>query len=250
MNSMYHLDVVVVVTTVLALALPGNCFEGRNFPVPRPNLNASIDRRAIFFTGMSVAAGYVLKENVPFGNAPAILTTPIPQVGADTTIESSISTVSSVEEALKIIEFRGDKRFLHGVVASDYKFLYEQTRIIPSDIEQIFLQKVPLVNDKSRTLVLATTGNLLGHKKSRPSLWPLENVMTSGNDIHYAWPEQGGLLKSNKQQIVDGIDCGKMSLEDALEGEMQVLVQASTYLSVPSYMESSLRKGLQEAFLI
>lgn len=249
MNSMYHLDVVVVVTTVLALALPGNCFEGRNFPVPRPNLNASIDRRAIFFTGMSVAAGYVLKENVPFGNAPAILTTPIPQVGTDT-IESSISTVSSVEEALKIIEFRGDKRFLHGVVASDYKFLYEQTRIIPSDIEQIFLQKVPLVNDKSRTLVLATTGNLLGHKKSRPSLWPLGNVMTSGNDIHYAWPEQGGLLKSNKQQIVDGIDCGKMSLEDALEGEMQVLVQASTYLSVPSYMESSLRKGLQEAFLI
>ena len=50
--------------------------------------------------------------------------------------------------------------------------------------------------------------------------------------------------------IVDGIDCGKMLLEDALEGDTQVLVQAPTYLSVPNYMESDLRKGLRGAFLI
>jgi hypothetical protein len=281
-------EVFVVVMTILAFAIPGNSFvdhtlnrngvsvyrkielQALGFPATRPTLTeedkdqkiASIDRRAVFLTGASVVAGYFLKEKIPSSNAPAILTTLDPSVGTDT-IEASMSTVSSVEEALKIIESRGDKRFLHGVVASDYKFLYEQTKTIPFDIdvEQIFSQKVPPVSNKSRAVVLATTGNL-GPKKSA-SLWPLENAMTSGNDIHYAWPEQGGVLESNKKRddsstdvgitqkmIVDGIDCGKMSLEDALEGEMQVLVQAPTYLSVPSYMESSLRKGLRGAFLI
>lgn len=89
------------------------------------------------------------------------------------------------------------------------------------------------------------------------------NSSSGSSDIHYAWPEQGGSLEPNlgkdgapismalsQQMIVDGIDCGKMSLEDALEGNMQVLVLAPTFLSVPSHMESSLRKGLQEAFLI
>lgn len=284
MGSTYR-EVFVVVMTVLAFAIPGNSFvdhtlnrngisvdrkcelQALGFPTTRPTLSeedadqqiSSIDRRAVFLTGASVAAGYFLKEKIPSSNAPAILTTLNPSVGTDNIEASMISTVSSVEEALKIIETRGDKRFLHGVVASDYKFLYEQTKTIPSDIdvEQIFSKKVPPVKNKSRTVVLATTGNL-GPKKSA-SLWPLQSAMTS-NDIHYAWPEQGGALESNKKDdadvgvtqkmIVDGIDCGKMSLEDALEGEMQVLVQAPTYLSVPSYMESSLRKGLQGAFLI
>lgn len=279
-------EVFVVVMTVLAFAIPGNSFvdhtlnrngvsvdrqselQALGFPTTRPTLSeedadqqiTSIDRRAVFLTGASVAAGYFLKEKIPSSNAPAILTTLDPSAGTGTIEASMISTVSSVEEALKIIESRGDKRFLHGVVASDYKFLYEQTKTIPSDIdvEQIFSKKVPAVNNKSRAVVLATTGNL-GPKKSA-SLWPLESAMTSDNGIHYAWPEQGGALESNKtddadvgvaqKMIVDGIDCGKMSLEDALEGEMQVLVQAPTYLSVPSYMESSLRKGLQGAFLI
>ena len=173
--------------------------------------------------------------------------------------EPSISTVSSVEEALSIIESRGDKRFLHAVVASDYKFLYEQSKTVPSEIdaEQIFSKKVPSSSNRQKAVELASTGNLVAKKS--PSLWPLESSMTSGSDIHFAWPEQGGILQSNKpkddsrptqKMIVDGIDCGKMSLEDALEGNMQVLVQAPTYLSVPSHMESSLRKGLQGAFLI
>lgn len=270
MGSKMH----VVALTVLALALPGNSFVDHKlkcngipvnrkselqalvFPTPRPTLNeegtdqqiTSIDRRAIFLTGASVAGGYFLKEKIPSRSAPAILTTLDPSVGTDA-IEASIATVSSVEEALQIIKSRGDKRFLHGVVASDYKFLYEQTKAIPSDIsvEQIFSKKVPPVNNKWKAVVLATTGNL-GQKMSA-SLWPLENN-TNSNDIHYAWPEQGGVLESTQKMIVDGIDCGKMSLEDALEGEMQVLVQAQTYLSVPWYMESSLRKGLQRAFLI
>merc|ERR1712194_294846 len=129
------------------------------------------------------------------------------------------------------------------------------------DVESIFSKKVPLTGNKPRSVLLATTGNL--GVKNTASLWPLENAITKDSDVHYAWPESGGMLQSNQQDsddtmsagaaqkmIVDGIDCGKMSLEDALEGNMQVLVQAPTYLLVPSHMESSLRKGLKGAFLI
>ncbi len=180
--------------------------------------------------------------------------------------EPLVTTVASVDEALKLIESRGDKRFLHAVVASDYQFLYEQSETVPSDIDskEIFSKKVPSAKNNSKTIHLAATGNLRTAKSS--SLWPLGMAMNSSSgssDIHYAWPEQGGSLEPNlgkdgapismalsQQMIVDGIDCGKMSLEDALEGNMQVLVLAPTFLSVPSHMESSLRKGLQEAFLI
>lgn len=236
--------------------------------------NSSFNRRSILLTGASVTAGFFIKENNRLNNnSPAILTTI--QSSTETgeisnASTSATSTVSSVEEALKIIESMGDKRFLHAIVASDYQFLYEQSKTPPSDIdvEQIFSKKVaPSSNNRSGSVVLATTGTLA--KKNANSLWPLEGNGTRSNVIHYAWPEQGGVLKSNKSNddgsmtmtststststqtmIVDGIDCGKMSLEDALEGDMQVLVQAPTYLSVPSYMESALRKGLQGAFFI
>jgi len=225
--------------------------------------SVSMDRRSILFTGASVAAGYFLEKNIPSDNSPAILTTAESSIETGTYAPSK-STVSTVEEALKIIESIGDKRFLHAMVASDYKFFYEGSKTVPSDVdvEDIFSKKVPSIRNESRSVILATTGNLSSKKSS--SLWPLGNSVGTGNgDIHYAWPEQGGALQSNKKDdenstsisnaqsmIVDGIDCGKMSLEDALEGDMQVLVQAPTYLSVPSYMESDLRKGLQEAFFI
>jgi len=264
----------VVLTTIVAFANPVNSFvdhalhrngestcrktqlqvsESSRGSIMDENLLG--DRRAVLLSGASVATAFFLNKKIST-SSPAILTTLESAVDKDT-VEPTISTVSSVAEALNIIESRGDKRFLHAVVASDYQFLYEQSKTVPSDIdsEQIFSKKVPSVNNKSRAVHLATTGNLRSKKSS--SLWPLGNAMTtSGSDIHYAWPEQGGLLEPNQnvavtqKMIVDGIDCGKMSLEDALEGDMQVLVQAPTYLSVPSHMESSLRKGLQEAFLI
>lgn len=266
----------VVLMTIVAFANPVNSFVGQalhrngestcrttQLQVSESSRGSLIDedqtlsdRRAVLLSGASVATAFFLSQKIAT-SSPAILTT-LESVADNDTVEPMITTVSSVAEALNIIESRGDKRFLHAVVASDYQFLYEQSKTVPSDIdaEEIFSKKVPSVSNKSRTVHLATTGNLRSKKSS--SLWPLGNAMTtSGSDIHYAWPEQGGLLEPNRnvaatsqKMIVDGIDCGKMSLEDALEGDMQVLVQAPTYLSVPSHMESSLRKGLQEAFLI
>eukprot|EP00536_Pseudo-nitzschia_multiseries_P000737 jgi/Psemu1/321763/estExt_fgenesh1_pg.C_90027 len=236
----------------------------------------SFDRRSLLLGGASVAAAYFLKENDgTFGGRlpPATLTT-LEALTENGIVAPTTSTVSSVEEALMIIESTGDKRFLHAVVASDYKFLYEQQQqqqpLSPDiDVEQIFSKKVPSTRgDGVRSIVPAATGTLAPRKAA--SLWPLENAMCataaascngsgSSNGIHYAWPELGGVLRSNtgiddssvlQAMIVDGIDCGKMSLEDALEGDMQVLVQAPTYLLVPSYMESNLRNGLRNAFLI
>mmetsp|Transcript_2631 Transcript_2631/g.5700 ORF Transcript_2631/g.5700 Transcript_2631/m.5700 type:complete len:300 (-) Transcript_2631:1640-2539(-) len=222
----------------------------------------SFDRRSLLLAGVSVTAGYFLKENSAFSRVPATLTTLEPSVEAGI-VAPTTSTVSSVEEALTIIESMGDKRFLHAIVASDYKFVYEQrSKTLPPDIDadKIFSKKAPSsASNGSRSVVLGATGSLAS--KKAPSLWPLENALCSTvascSGIHYAWPELGGVLQSNtntdsdaQTMIVDGIDCGKMALEDALEGDMQVLVQAPTYLSVPSYMESNLRRGLQGAFLI
>ena len=249
-----------------------NALQALGFPTIRPisttneeetdQRDPSFDRRSLLLAGASVTAGYFVKENSAFNRLPATLTTLEPSIGAGI-VAPTTTTVSSVEEALKIIESMGDKRFLHAMVASDYKFVFEQqSKTLPPDIDadKIFSKKdSSSASNGSRSVVLTATGSLA--PKKAPSLWPLENTLCSTtascSGIHYAWPEQGGVLQSNtntdsvaQKMIVDGIDCGKMSLEDALEGNMQVLVQAQTYLSVPSYMESNLRKGLQRAFLI
>jgi hypothetical protein len=65
-------------------------------------------------------------------------------------------------------------------------------------------------------------------------------------------PKRGGAFRTDSKVIVDGIDCGRMSLEDALDGgkNMQVLVQAKQFLVVPHSMERQLIEKLQGAFLI
>ena len=101
------------------------------------------------------------------------------------------------------------------------------------------------------TITIANTGNLADKRDA--SIWPLMDT-SFDKKIHYVWPQNGGLLldeaNDSNDIIVDGIDCGKMSLEDALLGDMQVLVQAPSYLNVPKSMEQSLREGLQKSFLI
>ena len=84
-------------------------------------------------------------------------------------------------------------------------------------------------------------------KRNVVSLWPLS---ADTKNIHYAWPEQGGLFQMDSTVIVDGIDCGRMSLEDALEGDMQVLTQADRFMMIPQSMEQELISKLQGAFLI
>lgn len=187
-------------------------------------------------------------------------------IGATGGSGAMMATVSTVEEALQLIETSCDKRFLHAVVASDYQFLYEgqNTLTAASDVDpdQVFSVKVTTEsngNNKDTVYKMATTGTMT--PKRAPSLWPLEpkadrNDQRSARTsrIHFAWPQDGGVFTkeavASKQLIVDGIDCGKMSLEDALEGDMQVLVQAPLFLTVPPALEKTLKDGLRSAFLI
>merc|ERR1719162_991403 len=122
--SMYRIGLVVLIT-ILAFAVSGNSFvdhtpsrnvESTNrknglqvfgFSTTRPTFteeepdqqNTSIDRRSLFLTGASVAAGYFLKDKFPSNNAPAILTTLESSLETGT-LNPSILKVSSVEEAL------------------------------------------------------------------------------------------------------------------------------------------------------
>jgi hypothetical protein len=182
--------------------------------------------------------------------------------------ESVTQTVSTVEEALQLIKISCDKRFLHAVVASDYCFLYPadaSSDFLAVDPEEVFSVVNNSNNSRSSKIdtfyKMAATGDLAS--KRAPSLWPLEPVTkwneqrsTKNSRIHFAWPQEGGLLTSElaeqQQQllVVDGIDCGKMSLEDALERNMQVLVQAPSFLIVPHLLEKDLKDGLKGAFFI
>ncbi len=266
--------ILVVAATFVAAAIPGNSFllslatpcyrtsELYVFDATRDissssrsssgddGESASTNRRTALLTGISVAAGYFAKENLASTSSPAILSSTLESSTTSSTSEPAIEKVLTVEQALNIIESRADKRFLHAVVASDYKFLYEQSKTVPMDAASIFSKKV----STARAVQLELAATASWKTKTAFSLWPLGESILGESDVHYAWPEQGGRLEptaaATQTMIVDGIDCGRMSLEDALEGDMQVLVQAPTYLLVPHHMEDSLRKGLQEAFLI
>jgi hypothetical protein len=306
--------ILIIAMAMVLIVIPGNSFELCHSTQRRAELSNGIvayrkrtsslkavedqssllDRRSLLLlAGATITSAPAIISIKAIGNnlatnnnsSPAAILTrsTIQSSSADTgTTESTVklTSVSSVEEALKIIASTCDKRFLHAMVASDYKFLYEgeeSKTSSPSKINgidaagQIFSKKIPSGNG---SVVLATTGRRMTTKNAS-SLWPLDgtaidylnnnnnkrgNIDTNSvdNGIHYAWSDQGGFLLStnddgsttSKTLIVDGIDCGKMSLEDALEGDMQVLVKAPTFLRVPRYMELSLREGLQGAFLI
>jgi hypothetical protein len=190
-----------------------------------------------------------------------------PGVPASSIDSSTITKLSSVQEAVQLIESSCDRRFLHAVVASDYQLMYRglsstkrqgiSTRNEPetalesdaqvfSSIETI-LQDRPLAPSNSRMAV----SNPEAAKRwgtQVVSVWPL------GENVHFAWLEQGSAFSNagaNPKIIVDGVDCGRMSLEDALESNKEIMFRAeSGYLAVPLSMEKELVAKLKGAFII
>lgn len=171
--------------------------------------------------------------------------------------------LGSVREALALIESECDKRFLHGVVASGYKFMY---RCIPTDDSSF-----PIITQSKASDVILSSGDFASLERNmadrviKPStahlaytspdqivdgvaasVWPL------GGDVHFAWSEDGDLLQNSAGKvIVDGVDCGRMSLEDALEGcDREIMFRADRYLAVPVSLEADLVNGLRSAFII
>jgi hypothetical protein len=192
-----------------------------------------------------------------------------PMLGIPTSsIDSStITKLASVEEAVQLIESSCDRRFLHAVVASDYQLMYrglpstkrqvittrnEPETVLESDAQvfssiETILQGRPLVPSNSR-LAVSNPEAAKRWGTQVVSVWPL------GENVHFAWLEQGSAFSNadaNPKIIVDGVDCGRMSLEDALESNKEIMFRAeSGYLAVPLFMEKELVSKLKGAFII
>lgn len=174
----------------------------------------------------------------------------------------------TVDQALEIIETSCDRRFLHAVVASDYHFMYEAS---PSTANQISIQSgkenfggscclsekdMETLEGKLRDRPLQPVACRLAYanandnnirKQNLVSVWPV------GENVHFAWMEKGVSFESIQEDdnaIVDGVDCGRMALEEALEGGKQVMFQSEQYLAVPRSLEKELVTKLRGAFLI
>ena len=177
------------------------------------------------------------------------------------TTSSLEDSTMSIDESIQWIDDQCDRRFLHAVVASDYKFLYTNAAAPQSTIsietqprlldpKSFFELEEVLQNDPVQPSQAFLASNILQGDHA-VSLWPVSGA-------HYAWMQRGGVLPcatqvDRSQIIVDGKDCGKESLDDVLGHEgssWEVLVKSDSYLAVPKSMEEALREGLKKSFLV
>eukprot|EP00545_Synedropsis_sp_CCMP1620_P000910 CAMPEP_0119011924 /NCGR_PEP_ID=MMETSP1176-20130426/5971_1 /TAXON_ID=265551 /ORGANISM="Synedropsis recta cf, Strain CCMP1620" /LENGTH=305 /DNA_ID=CAMNT_0006964805 /DNA_START=34 /DNA_END=951 /DNA_ORIENTATION=- len=191
-----------------------------------------------------------------------------------TTTENSFVPVSNLNEAFQWIEKSVDPRFRHAVVATDYQSgFYQQgnklgltsqfletpsSNDVFAELERNQLKDRPVLQPSQSQLLVSNidVARKKWGEKNIVSVWPLGGEVERSGDssssaaVHYAWPEKGGVFLTDSSIIVDGIDCGRMSLEDALEGDMEVLVQAKQFLVIPLAMEEQLVQKLRGAFLM
>jgi len=208
-------------------------------------------------------------------------------VDSENSVESSASTSSttwlssSVDEAIALIESSCDRRFFHGVVASDYRLMYrgmalEEARapsirsepcdlLLPSTYDSLDAANFFASLDKrmENQPVQPSNGHLATTNPEAAKVWGGEavSIWPLGENVHFAWLEEGEEFWSTQQQssldvkslkvIVDGIDCGRMSLEDALESNnKEIMFRADRFLAVPMGLEKELVQGLRDAFII
>jgi hypothetical protein len=189
----------------------------------------------------------------------------------------------SLDQAFMVIEASCDRRFLHAVVSSDYNLMYRGISKEDSRFPTI-------VSNEPSDLLLASTYDSreaadyfkdlddrmkLAERPIRPSnghlattsveaarrwggyaasVWPLDD------DVHFAWLERGGDFwpvattddeASERVVVVDGVDCGRLSLDDALERQnSEILFKADRYLAIPVSMEERLISRLKSSFII
>jgi hypothetical protein len=206
---------------------------------------------------------------------------------------STTTTAMDVSTAIEWLDKYCDRRFLHAVVASDYRFLYygignEEVRSSsppPKDSngDKSVIRTVTLTPDLLsvetygtqeavdyfqrlestfyKELVKPSNGHLMtttvedaAEWGSVASMWPMDRA-------HFAWfqdmkrfyPREDVIVNGNVQEllIVDGKDCGREGLEDALRSNhCEILVNASQFLVVPIEFEEELRNALKSSFLV
>jgi len=198
-----------------------------------------------------------------------------------TATSMTTTTTMDVSQAIEWLDQYCDRRFLHAMVASDYRFLYygignnsnaagiRTVTLPPSDllsVETYGTQKAvdyfqSLESKLEKELVKPSNGHLMTTSEkdaaewgcSVASMWPMDGA-------HFAWfgdlkpffdARHAGKDNRHEELIVDGKDCGRDGLEDALRGDhTEVLVNARQYLVVPVEFDEELRNALKSSFLV
>lgn len=196
----------------------------------------------------------------------------------------SKTIVMDIPQAIQWIDENCDRRFLHAVIASDYQFLYRgitnlhQNEIryetMGSETSDLLLDgtytdstdALPFFQTLQTTLEKETVNPANGHLTTSSSeeagKWGVAASVWPVNGAHYAWFQDQGLFYPRSSStinrdiqrediIVDGKDCGKDSLEDALRAEScEVLLATDGVLVVPAVMDQQLRDALKSSFLV
>lgn len=194
------------------------------------------------------------------------------------TTPAAFTEAMDIPQAIQWIDDNCDRRYLHAVIASDYKFLYRGvTNLGPKEIRMErpkpdllseetygsaqaldFFQNVQQVLEKDA--VNPTNGHLATSSAKDATEWGVAGSIWPVNGSHYAWFQDGGLfyprpnnsaVVAREDLIVDGKDCGKESLEDALRSDScEVMVASEQFLVVPASLDEKLREALQGSFLV
>jgi hypothetical protein len=227
--------------------------------------------------------------------APALLTAANPRTptkavaGTDARVNANSLAnppiLSTVEDVVQWIDTQCDKKFLHAVTASEYRFLYrgedvitENPRILapPPDL------LLPGTYGTSEALsYFRTLEDIMKDEPVRPgnghlattsiidatawgpavSVWPA----AAGVDQHetgLAWLRDGGSFYPPRQQddrnavmaslVIIGKNCHEeQSLDDVLSSpHSEVMFSAPEFLAVPAQWDDLLRSRLRSAFLI
>lgn len=207
---------------------------------------------------------------------------------APTTPSTTLPKLRTVKDALNLISLRGDRKFLHSVVASDYRFLYRGAApapprsgrrtptLVSGEAPDLLLpgtypspDALAFFQTLERAMVsspvrpsnghLATTSVRDAAEWGSPvSIWPLDGGWDQY--AHFAWYEDAGKFwprtegrvgTAGEGIIVDGVNCGSVNLEDALRTEGgEVMFGAEEYLEVPAEWDRELREELKGAFLL
>jgi len=236
--------------------------------------NSATDRRS-FLVGTIAAA-------TAAAGITSSTTANLPLLGSN----NNVQTLATVADAIQWIDDHCDRRFLHAVVASDYRFLYRGVDTSNNSISirreapdllspetygpealpffqklETLLQDEP-VHPSNGHLATTSAQDAAAWGTTAASIWPMGGGGGGGGDAHYAWFQDGGLfyprggkdaalVLDRKSIIVDGRDCGKDSLEDALRGDSwEIMVATPAFLAVPVSKENELRERLRNSFLV
>jgi hypothetical protein len=182
----------------------------------------------------------------------------------------------SVTDAVNWIDENCDRRFYHAVVSSDYNFLYRGISVqslqksihyesSERDLLKIetygsqealeYFQALEMVMEKDA--VKPSIGDLTTSSVTEANKWGAAASIWPVKETHYAWLEEKGLFYprskniSRDELIVDGKDCGKDSLEDALRANnCEIMISADGYLTIPASFDEDLREALKSSFIV